>query len=267
MLVLNDLRGRIRVETDGQLKTGRDVIIAALLGAEEYGFASSALIASGCIMMRVCHLNTCPVGVATQDPVLRKRFTGQPEHVVNFMLFIAEEVREYMAQLGFRTIDEMIGRVDRLEVREAIDHWKATGVDLSQILYKPNVPDDIAIRCIQQQDHRLETTLDNQLIALARPALEKAQPVEITLPIRNVNRTVCAMLSAEISRRWGEQGLPPETIKIKFTGSAGQSFGAFMANGIAVTIEGDANDYFGKGLSGGRVVMYPLKTGNLRPRR
>jgi glutamate synthase domain-containing protein 2/glutamate synthase domain-containing protein 1/glutamate synthase domain-containing protein 3 len=265
VLVLNDLRGRIRVETDGQLKTGRDVVIAALLGAEEYGFASSALIASGCIMMRVCHLNTCPVGVATQDPILRKRFAGQPEHVVNFMLFIAEEVREHMAQLGFRTIDEMIGRVDRLEVHEAIDHWKAKGVDLSQILYKPEVPPNVALHCVQQQDHGLEKALDNQLIELARPALENAQPVEITLPIRNVNRTVCAMLSAEISRRWGAQGLPPETIKIKLTGSAGQSFGAFMANGISVTIEGDANDYFGKGLSGGRVIMYPPKQATFVP--
>ena len=264
VLVLNDLRGRIRVETDGQLKTGRDVIIAALLGAEEYGFASSALIASGCIMMRVCHLNTCPVGVATQDPVLRQRFTGQPEHVVNFMLFIAEEVREHMARLGFRTIDDMIGRVDRLEVRDAVDHWKAKGLNLSQILHNPEMPATVARHCVQQQDHGLEKALDNQIIALARPALENAQPVEITLPIRNVNRTVCAMLSAEISRRWGAQGLPPETIKIKFTGTAGQSFGAFMANGIAATIEGDANDYFGKGLSGGRVVMYPSKQATFR---
>jgi len=265
VLVLNDLRGRIRVETDGQLKTGRDVVIAALLGAEEYGFASSALIASGCIMMRVCHLNTCPVGIATQDPVLRQRFAGLPEHVVNFMLFIAEEVREYMAVLGFRTINEMVGRVDRLEVQDAIDHWKAKGVDLSQILYKPEVPKNVAIHCVQAQDHGLEKALDNTLIKLARPALERQQPVEIDLPIRNVNRTACAMLSAEISRRYGAQGLPPETIKIKFTGSAGQSFGAFMAPGIAVTLEGDANDYFGKGLSGGRIVMYPPQQATFVP--
>jgi glutamate synthase domain-containing protein 3 len=257
VLVMNDLRGRIRVETDGQLKTGRDVAIAALLGAEEYGFASAALVASGCIMMRVCHLNTCPVGIATQDPVLRKKFEGKPEHVVNLMLFIAEEVREIMAQLGFRTMDEMVGRVDALEAQDAIDHWKARGVDLSQILHKPDVPPSVAIRCVQPQDHGLEKALDNQLIELAKPAVEHKHRVEIALPIRNVNRTVCTMLSAEISRKWGSDGLPPETIRIKFTGSAGQSFCAFMANGIAVTLEGDANDYFGKGLSGGRIVVYP----------
>jgi glutamate synthase (NADPH/NADH) large chain len=259
VLVMNDLRGRIRVETDGQLKTGRDVAVAALLGAEEYGFATAALVASGCVMMRVCHLNSCPVGIATQDPVLRKRFEGKPEHVVNLMMFIAEELREIMAALGFRTVDEMIGRVDRLEVREAIDHWKARGVDLSQVLHSPDVPSSVAIRCCQSQDHGLERALDNTLIELARPALERRQPVEISLPIRNVNRTVCTMLSAEISRRWGSDGLPPATITIRFTGSAGQSFGAFMANGIAVTLEGDANDYFGKGLSGGRIVVYPPK--------
>jgi glutamate synthase (NADPH/NADH) large chain len=257
VLVMNDLRGRIRVETDGQLKTGRDVAVAALLGAEEFGFATAALVASGCVMMRVCHLNTCPVGIATQDPVLRKRFEGKPEHVITFMMFIAEELREIMAQLGFRTLDEMVGRVDMLDPPEAIAHWKARGVDLSQVLHKPDVPADVAIRCVQPQDHGLEKALDNTLIELARPALERREPVEITLPIRNVNRTVCAMLSAEISRRWGVEGLPPETVKIHFTGSAGQSFGAFMANGIAVTLEGDANDYFGKGLSGGRIVMYP----------
>ncbi len=259
VLVMNDLRGRIRVETDGQLKTGRDVAIAALLGAEEFGFATAALIASGCIMMRVCHLNTCPVGIATQDPVLRKKFEGKPEHVVNFMMFIAEEVREIMAELGFRAVDEMVGRVDRLEARDAINHWKARGVDLSQLLHKPDVPPHVPIRCVQPQDHGVEKALDNRLIELARPALERKQPVEIDLPIRNVNRTVCTMLSAEISRRWGMEGLPPETIKITFTGSAGQSFGAFMANGIAVTLEGDANDYFGKGVSGGRIVVYPPK--------
>jgi glutamate synthase (NADPH/NADH) large chain len=257
VLVMNDLRGRIRVETDGQLKTGRDVAIAALLGAEEYGFASAALVASGCIMMRVCHLNTCPVGIATQDPVLRKKFEGKPEHVVNLMTFIAEELREIMAELGFRTVDEMVGRVDMLEAKDAINHWKARGVDLSQILHKPDVPPSVAIRCVQPQDHGLEKALDNRLIELAKPALEHKQHVEIDVPIRNVNRTVCTMLSAEISRRWGMEGLPPETIDIKFTGSAGQSFCAFMADGVAVTLEGDANDYFGKGLSGGRIVVYP----------
>ncbi len=265
VLVMNDLRGRIRVETDGHLKTGRDVAIAALLGAEEFGFATSALIASGCIMMRVCHLNTCPVGVATQDPLLRKRFAGKPEHVVNLMKFIAEELREIMAKLGFRTVDQMVGRVDRLDVRDAVDHWKAKGVDLTHILHKPEVSPGIATHCVQQQDHGLEKALDNQLIELARPALENGTPVEISMPIRNVNRTVCTMLAAEVSRRWGEAGLPPETIKISFTGSAGQSFGAFMANGIAVHLEGDANDYFGKGLSGGRIVVVPPGAATFRP--
>ncbi len=260
VLVMNDLRGRIRVETDGQLKTGRDVAVAVLLGAEEYGFASAALVASGCIMLRVCHLNTCPVGIATQDPVLRKKFAGTPEHVVNLMMFIAEELREIMAELGFRKVEDMVGHVEMLDASEAIDHWKAAGVDLSQILHKPDVPASVAIHCVQDQDHGLDKALDNKLIELARPALEERKRVEIDLPIRNVNRTVGTMLSAEISRRYGAEGLPPETIRIKFSGSAGQSFGAFMANGIAVELEGDANDYFGKGMSGGRIIVYPPKT-------
>jgi len=264
ILVANDLRGRIRVETDGQLKTGRDVAIAALLGAEEFGFASAALVASGCIMMRVCHLNTCPVGIATQDPRLRKKFAGKPEHVMNFMLFVAEELREIMAQLGFRTVDEMVGRVDMLDVRDVSAHWKARGVDLSAILHRPDVPADVPIRCVTTQDHGLERALDNQLIALARPALERGERVHIDLPIRNVNRTVCTMLSAEVSRRHGEAGLPPETITINFTGSAGQSFCAWLAPGLAVTLEGDANDYFGKGLSGGRIVVYPPRNASFR---
>jgi glutamate synthase domain-containing protein 2/glutamate synthase domain-containing protein 3 len=257
VLVMNDLRGRIRVETDGQLKTGRDVVIAALLGAEEFGFASAALVASGCIMMRVCHLNTCPVGIATQDPRLRKKFEGKPEHVVNFMLFIAEEVRELMAQLGFRSIDEMVGRVDRLDARDAVEHWKASGIDLTQILHRPEVPADVATHCVTTQDHGLAAALDNRLMELALPALEHGTAVEIALPIRNINRTVTTMLSAEVSRRWGEHGLPAETIRLSFTGSAGQSFGAFMANGVSVHLEGDANDYFGKGMSGGRMVVVP----------
>ena len=265
VLVMNDLRGRIRVETDGQLKTGRDVAIAALLGAEEFGFATSALVASGCIMMRVCHLNTCPVGIATQDPVLREKFTGVPEHVINLMMFIAEELREIMSKLGFRKVEDMVGRVDRLDVRDAIGHWKAKGVDLTHILHKPDVEPEVATHCVQEQDHGLEKALDKQLIELARPALDNRTPVEISLPIRNVNRTVCTMLSAEVSRRWGELGLPPETIKISFSGSAGQSFGAFMANGIAVRLEGDANDYFGKGLSGGRIVVVPPAAATFRP--
>jgi glutamate synthase (ferredoxin) len=257
VLVMNDLRGRIRVETDGQLKTGRDVVIAALLGAEEFGFASAALVASGCIMMRVCHLNTCPVGIATQDPVLRKKFEGKPEHVVNFMLFIAEEAREIMAQLGFRSIDEMVGRVDRLDARDAIDHWKARGVDLTQILHKPEVEPEVATHCVTTQDHGLERAIDNRLIERARSAIESGAPVEITMPIRNINRTACTMLSAEVSRKWGEAGLPPETIRLNFSGSAGQSFCAFGARGLAVHLEGDANDYFAKGLSGGQIVVVP----------
>jgi glutamate synthase domain-containing protein 3 len=260
ILVANDLRGRIRVETDGQLKTGRDVAIAALLGAEEYGFASSALVASGCIMMRVCHLNTCPVGIATQDPRLREKFTGKPEHVVNYMTFIAEELREIMAELGFRTVDEMVGRVDALDVRDVSEHWKAKGIDLSSVLHNPDVASDVAIRCVTTQDHGLDKALDNTIIEKARPALERKEKVAFPLPITNRNRTVCTMLSAEVSRRHGAEGLPPDTIRIKFNGSAGQSFCAWLAPGISVELEGDANDYFGKGLSAGRIVVYPPRT-------
>jgi glutamate synthase domain-containing protein 2/glutamate synthase domain-containing protein 1/glutamate synthase domain-containing protein 3 len=265
VLVMNDLRGRIRVETDGQLKTGRDIAIAALLGAEEFGFASSALVASGCIMMRVCHLNTCPVGIATQDPVLRKKYEGKPEHVVNFMMFLAEELREIMAELGFRTVDDMVGRVDKLETREAIEHWKARGLDLTEILHRSEAADNVAIHAVTTQDHGLAGALDNQLIETCKPAIEHGTPVEAEFAIRNVNRTVCTMLSAEISRRHGAAGLPPETVKLNFSGSAGQSFGAFMAPGIAVTLEGDANDYFGKGISGGRIVVFPPRTATFVP--
>jgi len=265
ILVANDLRGRIRVETDGQLKTGRDVAIAALLGAEEFGFATAALVSSGCVMMRVCHLNTCPVGIATQDPVLRERFAGRPEHVVSFMLFVAEELREIMAELGFRTVQEMVGRVELLDVRDVSWHWKAKGIELSQILHKPDVPPGVAVSCVQAQEHGLEKALDNELIARCAPALERREPVELDLPIRNADLTVCTMLSAEVSRRHGANGLPAETIKIKFTGSAGQSFCAWLAPGIAVELEGDANDYFGKGLSGGRVVAYPPKAATFAP--
>jgi glutamate synthase domain-containing protein 2/glutamate synthase domain-containing protein 1/glutamate synthase domain-containing protein 3 len=265
VLVMNDLRGRIRVETDGQLKTGRDVAVAALLGAEEFGFATSALVASGCILMRVCHLNTCPVGIATQDPVLRKKYEGKPEHVVNFMMYLAEELREIMAELGFRKVDDMVGRVDKLETREAIEHWKARGLDLTEILHRPEAADNVAIHCVTTQDHGLDGALDNQLIATCQPAITSKTPVEAEFKIRNVNRTACTMLSAEISRRHGAAGLPPETIKLKFSGSAGQSFGAFMAPGIAVTLEGDANDYFGKGISGGRIVVFPPKTATFVP--
>ena len=257
ILVMNDLRGRIRVEADGQLKTGRDVAIACLLGAEEFGFASAALIASGCIMMRVCHLNTCPVGIATQDPELRKKFEGKPEHVVNFMMFIASELREYMAQLGFRTVDEMVGHVECLDTNDAIKHWKASNIDLSAILYKPNVGPDVALHNIQKQDHGLENALDVQLIDLATDALEHKKPVEIHLPIRNSNRTVGTMLSAEVSRNFGADGLPPYTIQCHFKGSAGQSFGSWLAPGVALYLEGDANDYCGKGLSGGFIAVRP----------
>ena len=259
VLVLNDLRSRIRVQTDGKLQTGRDVIIGALLGAEEFGFSTAPLVALGCIMMRKCHLNTCPVGIATQDPVLRAKFTGTPEHAINFFFFIAEEAREIMAQLGFRTFDEMVGRVDMLEMRDVKDHWKAKGLDLSSMLFNPPVPKKVFRRCVTSQDHGLEEALDHKIIELAHDALEHQTPVEFKMPIRNVHRTVGAMLSGEVAKRYGSEGLPADTIKIKFNGSAGQSFGAFLANGISLELEGDANDYVGKGLSGGQVVVYPPK--------
>jgi glutamate synthase domain-containing protein 2/glutamate synthase domain-containing protein 1/glutamate synthase domain-containing protein 3 len=257
-LVLNNLRSRIIVETDGQLKTGRDVIIAALLGAEEFGFATAPLVAMGCIMMRVCHLNTCPVGVATQNPELRKRFMGEPEHVVNFMRMIAEEVREIMAQLGFRQMNRMIGRVDRLEVKKAIDHWKAKGLDFTSILAQPEVPSSVGRFCQIPQDHGLEKALDNTvLLKLCEGAIERKEKVVAALPIRNVNRVVGTIVGSEITRRWGAEGLPEDTVEIHFTGSAGQSFGAFMPKGMTFTLEGDANDYVGKGLSGGKIIVYP----------
>jgi glutamate synthase (ferredoxin) len=257
-LVLNDLRSRITVETDGQLKTGRDVVVAALLGAEEFGFATAPLVTLGCILMRVCHLNTCPVGVATQDPTLRAKFSGSPDNVVNFMLFVAREVRELMARLGFRTINEMIGHTECLEVRHAIEHWKARGVDLSQILYQPQVPESVGRYCQIAQDHGLENSLDNRvLLELCRPALERSERVKASLPIRNINRAVGTLLGSEITRRFGVSGLPDDTIQLKFTGSAGQSFGAFIPRGLTMTLEGDANDYVGKGLSGGKIVVFP----------
>ena len=257
-LVLNNLRSRIAVETDGQLKTGRDVVIAAMLGAEEFGFATAPLVALGCIMMRVCHLNTCPVGVATQDPKLRKNFTGDPAHAVNFMQFIAQEVREVMAQLGFRTINEMIGRTDCLEAKKAVDHWKARGLDFSNILYRPNVPAGVGRYCQIPQDHGLDKALDNTvLLKLCAPALERGEKVRAELPIQNVNRVVGTILGSEVTRRYGAEGLPEDTIKIHFKGSAGQSFGAFMPNGMTWILEGDSNDYLGKGLSGGKIILYP----------
>jgi glutamate synthase (ferredoxin) len=257
VLVLNNLRDRIIVQVDGQMKTGRDVVIAALMGAEEFGFATAPLVVAGCVMMRVCHLNTCPVGVATQDPELRKKFTGKPEFVENFFRFIAQEVRELMAGLGFTTLDEMIGRVDCLDVKPAVDHWKAKGIDLSEVLYQPEVAESVARRCVTSQDHGLEKALDNHLIELCAEALHHRRPVELTLPIRNVNRTVGTMLGSEITRKYGAEGLPDHTIRIHFSGSAGQSFGAFLPRGVTLTLEGDANDYFGKGLSGGQLVVFP----------
>ncbi|PWT98495.1 MAG: glutamate synthase large subunit, partial [Terriglobia bacterium] len=265
VLVMNDLRGRIRVQTDGKLQTGRDVTIAALLGAEEFGFSTAPLISMGCIMMRKCHLNTCPVGIATQDPELRKKFHGKPEDVINFFFFIAEQVRGYMAQMGFRSFDEMVGRVDMLDARKAIEHWKAKGIDLSAILYNPPTPSRIARRCVQPQDHGLSQALDYHLIDLARDAVDNGTAVEIKLPIRNVHRTVGAMLSGEIARRYGSAGLPEDTIRFQFSGSAGQSFGAFLARGVTLELEGDANDYVGKGLSGGKLIVYPPQNSTFLP--
>ena len=256
-LLRNKLRDRIVVQADGQLKTGRDVIIAALLGAEEFGFASAPLVVSGCIMMRVCHLDTCPVGVATQNPELRARFSGKPEFVVNFFEFIAEEVREYLARLGFRTLEEIIGRADLLDTVVAVEHWKASGLDLSPILYTPPLPEGAARSCVTSQDHGLDRALDNTLIQLAEGALEEGRPVHLDLPIRNVNRTVGTMLGYEVTRRWGGEGLPEDTIDISFRGSAGQSFGAFLPRGVTLRLDGDANDYLGKGLSGGRLIVRP----------
>jgi glutamate synthase (ferredoxin) len=265
VLMLNNLRDRIVVQVDGQMKTGRDVVIAALMGAEEFGFATAPLVVMGCVMMRVCHLNTCPVGIATQDPELRRLFSGKPEFVEQFFVFIAQEVRELMAQLGFRTIDDMVGRIDCIEMAPAVAHWKANGVDLSEVLHKPDVRPDAPRHCTTSQDHGLNKALDNQLIKLSAPALEHREPVAIHLPIRNVNRTVGTMLGYEVTKRYGAEGLPDGTIRIDFTGSAGQSFGAFLTRGITLTLEGDANDYFGKGLSGGRLVVFPPKAVTFAP--
>ena len=266
VLVQNDLRGRIVVQTDGQLKTGRDVAIACLLGAEEFGMATAPLIVLGCIMLRKCHLNACSVGIATQDPDLRKKFAGEPEHVINYFFFVVEQLREIMAKLGFRTVNEMVGRVDKLETRRAIEHWKANGVDLSRLLYRPETTPDVATYCCQAQDHGLDRTLDQTaLIELARPALEHGTPVEIRLPIYNSNRTVATTLSGLVAKKYGEEGLPEDTIRCYFNGSAGQSFGAFLAKGISLTLEGDANDYYAKGISGGRMVVYPPKCSSFVP--
>jgi glutamate synthase (NADPH/NADH) large chain len=256
-LVLNRLRGRIAVQVDGGVRTGRDVVVGALLGADEFGFATAPLIAAGCIMMRKCHLNTCPVGVATQDPVLRARFQGKPEHVINYFFFVAEEVREYMAALGFATFAEMIGQTELLDKGQAIDHWKAKGLDFSRIFHKPDVPPEVAIFNSERQDHKLDKVLDRELIALCKSALEEKKPVKLDLPIRTANRTTGAMLSGEIAKRYGHTGLPEDTIWVSFKGSAGQSFGAFLAHGITLDLVGEANDYVGKGLSGGRIIVRP----------
>jgi glutamate synthase (NADPH/NADH) large chain len=254
-LVLNRLRSRIRVQADGQMKTGRDVVIGALLGADEFGFATAPLVVEGCIMMRKCHLNTCPVGVATQDPELRKKFSGKPEHVVNFFFFIAEEVREIMAQLGMRKFDELIGRVDLLDTRKGIDHWKAQGLDFSKVFALPDVPAKEPRHQTLTQDHGLGSALDHILMEKSEPALERGEKVSFIVPIRNVNRTAGAMLSGEVAMRYGHTGLPDDTIHIQLNGTAGQSFAAFLAHGITFDLVGDANDYVGKGLSGGRVIV------------
>ncbi len=264
-LVLNHLRGRTRIQVDGQLKTGRDVVVGALLGAEEFGFSTAPLVVEGCIMMRKCHLNTCPVGIATQDPVLRKKFDGHPEHIVNYFFFVAQEVREWMAMLGFRKFNDMVGRVDLLCAQKAMDHWKAQGIDLSAILHKPDVPKDVPLRCVEVQDHGMAELLDHTLIQLAKPALDHQQKVSAEILIQNIHRTVGGMLAGEITRRHGAAGLPEETIQFKFTGSAGQSFGAFCVNGLSLTLEGEANDYLGKSMSGGRIVVYPPKESRFIP--
>ena len=247
------------MQVDGQLKTGRDVLIGALLGAEEFGFATAPLVVEGCIMMRKCHLNTCPVGVATQDPELRKKFTGQPEHVVNYFFFVAEELREYMAQMGIRKVVDLIGRSDLLDMKHGITHWKAQGLDFARIFHQPDMAADVARRHAEKQDHGLDKALDNKLIVQAKAALEHKKPVVIESAIRNVNRTVGAMLSHEVVKRFGPAGLPTDTITVKLKGTAGQSFGAFLANGITLELTGESNDYVGKGLCGGRIVVMPPK--------
>jgi glutamate synthase (NADPH/NADH) large chain len=265
VLVMNDLRSRVRLQVDGKLQTGRDVAVGALLGAEEFGFATTPLIAMGCIMMRKCHLNTCPVGIATQDPELRKKFQGTPENVINFLFYVAEDLRLIMAELGFRKVDEMIGRVDCLIQRKDVDHWKAKSIDLSSVLYNPPMPSHVGRRCTQQQDHGLSDSLDGKLIEQASEAIEHLIPVSLTMPIRNVHRTIGAMLSGRIARLHGSAGLPDDTIRIQFHGCAGQSFGAFLAKGVTLKLEGEANDYVGKGLSGGRVIIYPPRNSTFVP--
>jgi glutamate synthase (NADPH/NADH) large chain len=265
-LVANELRGRIAVQTDGGIRTGRDIVIAALLGADEVGFGTGALIAEGCIMTRKCHLNTCPVGVATQDPELRKLFPGTPQHVINFFMFIAEEAREIMAELGFRSWAEMIGHSECISTRKAIEHWKARGLDFSKVLFKPRAAPDVATSNTEQQQHNLHLSLDNRFIESAMPALEDQQPVSMEFPVNNTNLAVGAMLSGEVARRYGHAGLPDDTIQIKLNGTAGQSFGAWLTHGVTIHLEGDANDYVGKGLSGGRIIIEAVPAGTTVPR-
>jgi glutamate synthase (NADPH/NADH) large chain len=255
--VLNGLRSRIRVQTDGQVKTGRDVVIGALLGADEFGFATAPLVVEGCIMMRKCHLNTCPVGVATQDPVLRAKFQGKPEHVVNYFFFVAEEARQIMAQLGIRNFNELIGRPDLLDKSRAVSHWKAKGLDFSKIFYMPEMTDNAPRYQVLTQDHGLDKALDHKLIAQAKPAIERGEKVSFISPVKNLNRTVGAMLSGEVAKKYGHEGLPEDTIHIQLQGTAGQSCGAFLAHGITLDLVGEGNDYVGKGLSGGRIIVRP----------
>jgi len=264
-LVKNKLRSRVVVQADGQMKTARDIVIATLLGAEEWGVATAALVVEGCILMRKCHLNTCPVGVATQDPELRKRFTGNADHVVNFFRMLTQELRELMAELGYRNIEEMVGQVDGLEMRESIDHWKYSRLDLSAVLYKEPADATTGLYHTEQQDHGLADVLDWQLLQAAEPAIEKAQKVMASFPIKNTDRATGTLLSNEISQKYRADGLPDNTIHFSFTGTAGQSFGAFNTRGVTLELEGDANDYFGKGLSGARLIVYPSRTASFVP--
>jgi glutamate synthase (NADPH/NADH) large chain len=264
-LVINRLRGRISVQVDGGIRTGRDVVVGALLGADEFGFATAPLIAAGCVMMRKCHLNTCPVGVATQDPVLRKRFKGQPEHVINYFFFVAEEVRELMAALGFRTFDEMIGQMQMLDRRKLVEHWKAKGLDFSKLFTKPAAEKGTAIYKCEPQDHKIKDILDRKLIAESQAALDRGAPVTLQYAIHNTDRACGGMLSGEVAKRFGHEGLPDNTIHVRFNGTAGQSFGAWLARGITFELDGDANDYVGKGLSGGRVVIRPPADSGIVP--
>jgi glutamate synthase (NADPH/NADH) large chain len=265
ILVMNRLRGRISVQVDGGIRTGRDVVIGAMLGADEFGFSTAPLIAAGCIMMRKCHLNTCPVGVATQDPVLRKRFKGQPEHVINYFFFVAEEVREIMAQLGYRTFDEMIGQMQMLDRTRVVDHWKAKGLDFSRLFLKPEAPEGVNIHQCEPQDHKIHDILDRKLIKEARASIDRGAPVKIETEVKNTDRTVGAMLSGEIAKIYGHAGLPEDTVQVKLKGTAGQSFGAWLARGVTLELEGEANDYVGKGLSGGRIVIYPPRQSAIVP--